>query len=206
MQINLAIQIHQETENLFGDIDMTTKSTVDIDIPENTAEDIIASLKQGAELYSTITEAFLQDFIFYEKTLYEWATTLMIDIPPNKNLTIVKFRELLLQLSKNLQIASNYYSVACSMSDTIGGGNSMKKADLMSLIVANYANKGAKRPAASVIEKMAESYLVNTVSAERAAKIVKNFWKQRLDTLLDLRKVFEQIGLSLSVEMKFTST
>ena len=76
----------------------------------------------------------------------------------------------------------------------------------MSLIVANYANKGAKRPAASVIEKMAESYLVNTVSAERAAKIVKNFWKQRLDTLLDLRKVFEQIGLSLSVEMKFTST
>ena len=42
-------------------------------------------------------------------------------------------------------------------------------------------------------------------AAEKAAKIVKNFWKQRLDTLLDLRKVFEQIGMSISVEMKFTS-
>jgi len=74
------------------------------------------------------------------------------------------------------------------------------------LLVTNYAAKGAKRPAASVIERMADSYLTNTVSAGMAAKIVKNFWKQRVDTLQDLRKIFEQIGLSLSVEMKFTST
>ena len=92
------------------------------------------------------------------------------------------------------------------MVDTIGGGNNMKKSDIISLLVSNYAAKGAKRPAASVLERMADSYLQSTVSAERAAKIVKNFWKQRLDTLLDLRKVFEQIGLSLSVEMKFTSS
>jgi hypothetical protein len=91
------------------------------------------------------------------------------------------------------------------MVDAIGGGNSMKKSDLINIIVGNYAAKGAKRPAASVIERMADSYLSNTVSAEKAAKIVKNFWKQRFDTLLELRKVFEQIGLSLSVEMKFTS-
>ena len=175
------------------------------EIPEATAEDIIESLQEGAELYTQITQAFVQDFVFYDKTLYEWATDLMITIPPNNQLTIVLFRELLLELVTNLQVASNYYSVACSMADTIGGGNTIRKADIVNLIVSNYAKRGAKRPAASVIEKMAESYLVNTVSAERAAKIVKTFWKQRVDTLLDLRKIFEQIGLSLSVEMKFTS-
>ena len=174
-------------------------------INEVTDKDILDALKEGAELYTSITESFVTEFIFYEKTLYEWASELKIAIPRNKDLDIVTFRQLLIQLASNIQIASNYYSVACSMVDAIGGGNSMKKSDIINMLVSNYASRGAKRPAATVIEKMADSYLASTVSAEKAAKIVKNFWKQRLDTLLDLRKVFEQIGLSLSVEMKFTS-
>lgn len=176
-----------------------------LDIKKTDATDILEALSEGAALYTEVTEAFIKEFVFYEKTLYEWATELMIPIPDNRGLDIAMFRNLLLKLANNLQIASNYYSVASSMSETIGGGNTMRKADIVSLIVSNYAKKGAKRPAASVIEKMADSYLTNTVSAERAAKIVKNFWKQRVDTMLDLRKVFEQIGLSLSVEMKFTA-
>ena len=176
------------------------------EIKEVTEDDIIDALKAGSQLYTNITEAFVKDFVFYDKTLYDWATDLMIEIPHPKSLDIASFRSLLLQLASNIQIASNYHSVACSMVDTIGGGNNMKKSDIISLVVSNYAAKGAKRPAASVLERMADSYLQSTVSAERAAKIVKSFWKQRLETLLDLRKVFEQIGLSLSVEMKFTSS
>ena len=179
-----------------------TKEVVEIE--QVTSEDIIDSLKQGSEIYTNITEAFAKEFMFYDKTLYQWAGELMIDIPNPKTLDLVSFRTTLLELATKLQVASNYYSVACSMVDTIGGGNNMKKSDIMSLLVSNYAAKGAKRPAASVLERMADSYLTNTVSAEKAAKIVKNFWKQRVDTLLDLRKVFEQIGLSLSVEIKFT--
>lgn len=174
-------------------------------INEVTDTDILDSLKAGAALYTSITESFVIEFVFYEKTLYEWANDLKITIPKTSNLDIVSFRNLLVELAQNIQIASNYYSVACSMVDAIGGGNNMKKSDIINMLVSNYAARGAKRPAATVIERMADSYLASTVSAEKAAKIVKNFWKQRLDTLLDLRKVFEQIGLSLSVEMKFTS-
>lgn len=177
----------------------------EVEITPTTASDITDALKAGAQLYTSITESFVTEFVFYEKTLYEWASELTIHIPSVKNLDIVSFRELLLQLSKNIQTASNYYSVASSMVDVIGGGNSMKKSDIINMLVSNYAARGAKRPAATVIERMADSYLSSTVSAEKAAKIVKSFWKQRLDTLLDIRKVFEQIGLSLSVEMKFTS-
>lgn len=179
--------------------------TVEEKIENVSSEDILDSLKEGAELYTQITESFVSEFVFYDKTLYEWASALIIEIPDVRRLDIVCFRELLLKLSKNIQTASNYYSIATTMADAIGGGNNMKKSDIISIIVSNYASKGAKRPAATVIERMADSYLASTVSAEKAAKIVKNFWKQRLDTLLDLRKVFEQIGLSLSVEMKFTS-
>ena len=169
------------------------------------AQELVDELKVGAETYSAITESFIKEFIFYDKTLYEWASDLMIEVPTVKELDILKFRTLLTKLANNIQISSNYYSLASSMVDAIGGGNSIKKSDLINIIVSNFAAKGAKRPAATVIERMADSYLSNTVSAEKAARIVKTFWKQRFDTLLELRKVFEQIGLSLSVEMKFTS-
>ena len=182
-----------------------TDETLEKKLEQVSSQDILDALKDGATLYTSITESFVSEFVFYDKTLYEWASHLSIEIPSTKNLDIVGFRDLLVELAKNIQTASNYYSVACSMVDAIGGGNSMKKSDIINMLVANYAAKGAKRPAATVIERMADSYLSSTVSAEKAAKIVKSFWKQRLDTLLDLRKVFEQIGLSLSVEMKFTS-
>lgn len=168
-------------------------------------EEILEALKTGAELYTSITDTFVSEFTFYDKTLYEWTEFLSVKLPDSKDFNIAEFREVLVVLAKNIQVASNYYSVASTMVDAIGGGNSMKKSDIINMLVTNYATRGAKRPAATVIEKMADSYLSSTVSAEKAAKIVKNFWKQRLDTLLDLRKVFEQIGLSISVEMKFTN-
>ena len=179
--------------------------TDDIKDAVESPEQILDALKQGAELYTSITDSFVTNFVFYDKTLYEWTEFLSIKMPNLKGLNLEAFRELLITLGRNVQIASNYYSVASTMVDAIGGGNSMKKSDIINMLVSNYAARGAKRPAASVIEKMADSYLSSTVSAEKAAKIVKAFWKQRLDTLLDLRKIFEQIGMSISVEMKFTS-
>jgi hypothetical protein len=171
-----------------------------------TSSDIMDSIIEGSQLYTEATENFIKEFVFYDKTLYDWASDLMVDIPMSKDLDPEKYRDILLTLAQNIQIASNYFSVASSMVDAISGGSDVKKSSLINEIVNNYARKGAKRPAATVIDQMADSYLNNGVSASIAAKIVINFWKQRLDTLLDIRKVFEQIGMSLHVELKITST
>ena len=125
-----------------------------------------------------ITENFVREFVFYERTLFEWANQLMVEVPSRKDLTVESFRQILLDLLENTQIASNYYSLAASMVEAINGGSSMKKSDIVRSIVNNYAARNAKRPAAAVIEKMADSYLSTTVPTGIAAKIVKNFWKQ----------------------------
>lgn len=182
-----------------------TDTTEETSTVENiSSESIIETIKEGTEIYSEITSAFIQTFVFYDKTLYEWASELMINIPNVKDLDSSKFREILLQLAANTQIANNYYSVSCSVGDAIIGGNSIKKSDVVNAIVQNYARKGAKRPAATVIDSIAESYMSSTISARVASKLVKNFWKQRLDMLLEIRKIMEQIGMSLHVEMKWT--
>jgi len=172
---------------------------------EVTPQDVLGVIQTGAEIYSEITSNFIQDFVFYDKTLYEWANDLMIEIPAARTLDELTFRELLVKLANNIQISSNYYSVASSMTEAIGGGNNIKKSDVVNAIVLNFQKRGAKRPAAAVIERMADSYLSSTVSAKIAANIVKSFWKQRMDTLLEMRKILEQIGISLHVEMKWTS-
>ena len=184
----------------------TSEEEVTYTDPDNiTSEDISKAIIDGAEIYSEITGTFMKEFVFYDKTLYEWATDLMVKIPNKNNLDANSFRGCLIELATNIQIPSNYYSVAASMADGIAGGNSIKKSDVVSAIVDNFAKRGARRPAAAVIERMADSYMSSTVSANVAAKIVKNFWKQRLDTLSDIRKVMEQIGMSLNVETKWTS-
>ena len=172
---------------------------------EVTPQAVLGVIQTGAEIYSEITSNFIQEFVFYDKTLYEWASDLMIQIPSARELDEVSFRELLVKLANNIQVSSNYYSVASSMVEAIGGGNNIKKSDVVNAIVLNFQKRGAKRPAAAVIERMAESYLSSTVSAKIAANIVKSFWKQRMDTLLEMRKILEQIGMSLHVEMKWTN-
>lgn len=169
-----------------------------------TSESILEVIEEGAEIYSGITSNFIKNFTFYDKTLYQWASELMVPIPDVKDLDSVTFREVLITLARNTQIANNYYSVSCSIGDAVTGGNSIKKSDVITAIVSSYAKKGAKRPAATVIDKMAESYMSSTISARIASKLVRNFWKQRLDMLLEVRKILEQIGMSLHVEMKWT--
>jgi hypothetical protein len=186
---------------------MMTEETVKESVQPNltvSPDTIVNVIAEGAEIYSSVTTSFIQKFVFYEKTLYEWASHLMIEIP-DKDVDEIVFRNLLYKLINNLQIASNYYSVASSMCDAVSGGNSIKKSDIVAAIVANYATKGAKRPAASVIDQMAESYMSSTISARVAARIVKSFWKQRMDTLSEIRKILEQVGMSLHMEMKWTS-
>ena len=174
------------------------------DLEKISSSSIMEVIQEGAEVYSEITASFIKSFVFYAKTLYAWASELMVDIPSAKDLDPLKFREVLIQLATNTQIANNYYSVSASIGDAIAGGNSIKKSDVITAIVQNYAKKGAKRPAATVIDRMAESYMTSTLSARVASKLVRNFWKQRLDMLLEVRKIMEQVGISLHVEMKWT--
>ena len=66
---------------------------------EVSPDTIVDIVKEGAEIYSTVTAGFVKEFVFYDKTLYEWATYLMIEVPKVKDLDAEAYRELLINLS-----------------------------------------------------------------------------------------------------------
>jgi len=164
-------------------------------------EDFLLELNRGGETYEKLTREFLSSFEFFGKTLDAWASEMMLEKPSEK-LDLCAIRTLELEMIEKLEKASNYLSVATAMLQAIEGGNEIKKKRLTTAIVEGYKTQRARRPAASVIESMADSQLEDTAAACIAAKIIKQFWKQRLDTLLHNQKILEQISINLSVEMK----
>ena len=168
-----------------------------IELEAPSPESVLDPVIEGAVLFSDATEAFVKNFEFYGKPLFDWAVELSVEIPDNKPIDEDIYRQVLVKLFNNLQRASNFYAAASSIADALSGGSDLKRSDLIKLI--------AKRPAANIIERMADSYMKPTISAAVAAKIVRNFWKQRGETFLELRKVLDGIGFSLHVETKYSS-
>lgn len=169
--------------------------------PIVTTEEILQDISEAAYAHSAATRDFITQFVFYGKTLSDWSDELAVPIVPQ--MTPEDMRGLYIKLANNIQIASHYYSISSTINSTLVGGGQMKKADLVTALVETFAKRNATRPAAAVIDRMADSYMKATVSSRVASKIIKEFWKQRLDTLIEVRKCLEQVGISLHTEMKY---
>lgn len=165
-----------------------------------TPEDIYDKLLSDIAVHETASEKFIANFNFYGRTLKEHSDSLWIEIP--KQMTPEEFREVFAQIATNIQIASHFYSVSNTIYNSITEGGSTKKSDLITAIARSYENKQRRRPGADVISSMADSYLKDTASVRTAAKIVKDFWKERVTALVEVRKSMEQYGISMHSEMK----
>lgn len=178
---------------------MTTQTTTTISA--KTPEEVLDAVRQKAQAHAKATEAFVNEFSFYGRTLREHSDALWIEVPDKP--TPEQIREIYIRLIVNIQVASQFLSAASSIHSALMGGGAKTKADIVAAIVDDYKRRGAKRPAGTVIDKMAESYMSDTNSVTVAAKIVKDFWKTRYDALIEVRKMMEQIQLSLVSELKY---
>lgn len=166
-----------------------------------TPQAVLDDINEGTRIFSELSNKLMEEFMFFDRTLLEWADFLMVNIPPEIDES--GFRRCLTDLSNKWQIVNNYYSISSALAKAFSGGSEMKKSDVVAAIVARYMKEQKKRPASTTIERMADSYMHNTISTSITSAIVKDFWKQRVDQLLETRKILEQLGMSLHVEAKY---
>lgn len=178
----------------------TVENQSQSETPEVSTGSILQEVVEGAVAHAAATEAFVSNFDFYGKSLGDWAQELAMITPPNPNTDQLK--RLFAELSKKLQQATDLYARANSISSAIVGGGNLKKSDLIAALVERYANANAKRPAASVLERMAESYMNSTVSSRIAAQIVKDFFKNKKEGLEQVRRCLESIAMLQMSELK----
>lgn len=166
-----------------------------------TPEELLIEVLPGFESYELLSELMMSRIKFFEKTLIEWTTHLAIDVP--ENTTPQDLRNLFVRVAKNIQQASYFYSICGTYNGTLTSKVDGQKASTVAKLVVDYANKNAKRPAATVLDSVAESYL-NDVSLQLViSRVLKEFWKERRDTLIEVRKCLEAIGMSQNMEMKY---
>lgn len=170
-------------------------------IPVVDTEAIIAEVIAGAEAHSAATRLFMSQFIFFDKSLDDWMNELAVVIPEQATPQILQ--TLYLDIARKHQRASNYYTIASSIHGGLTSGGEIKKNDLVSALVAGYTATNRKRPAADILQRMADSYMNSTANTKIAARIVKDFWRERRDTLVEIRKCLEQVSIGMATEMKY---
>jgi hypothetical protein len=176
--------------------DDNTEHEVDSILPK----DIFNTIVNDAAVHGAATDEFVKSFSFYGKSLKEHSEDLYIQIPDNP--TPIDIRNSFFKLIKNIQITTHYLSIASSISNAISNGGQIKKSDLVAVIVRGYESRNARRPSGAVLERIAESYMSETVNVRIAAKIVRDFWSNMLESLIEVRKCLEQVSISMHVEMK----
>ena len=172
------------------------------EIPLVDTQAIVDEVIAGAEAHSAATKLFMEQFHFYDKPLLAWMNEMAV-ILPKERMTPEILQDKYLEIARKHQRAANYYTIAGAIHGGLTAGGDIKKSDLVRSLVASYTATNRKRPAAGILERMADSYMNSTAHTKVAAKIVKDFWRERRDALVEMRKCLEQVSISMATEMKY---
>ena len=166
-----------------------------------TSVDFTDKLVETSEAQSAYAQYFIENFMFYGKSLDDWSVDLQVPIP--KNPSQQDLQEMTVLLANNLQIAAHFKAVAGSIYNGLLSGTKLQRDDLINALVRHYLRANLDRPAVKVLESMAESYMKDGAVSRESAKLAKDFWTQKYEALVEVRKCIEQINLSIITEHKY---
>lgn len=184
---------HKEIENVIVDKEELLQQIKTDEIYATFLEDIASNAKAN--------DVFIENFEFYGKTLMQHSQELFIKIP--QKVSPEDYRLIFVKIAQNIQKVTHYYNLSNAINSALSGGNTQKKAQIVQAIIKDYEKRKIRRPGQDVIDQLAESYVSSSSTMILSSKIIKDFWKTRLDALTEMRKCMEQIGISMHSEMKY---
>jgi hypothetical protein len=148
----------------------------------------------------TVTEQFMGQFVFADRSLAEWSAHLAVKIP--KELTPEKLKNCYLEVANKIQQAMSLHAYATALHNALAQASTRKKSDMVRTLVDRYKQANAKRPGVKVLESLADAQLGDVISQQTVAKISKDFFRESRDALLEVRKCLEQYQFVMHMEQK----
>jgi hypothetical protein len=169
------------------------------------SEDINSVLEAAVETSSAcdvFTDQLMQSLTFYGKSLEVWEDEMVVPIPDG-NLDSDTLRKLYVEVTNKIQKASHFYSLAMATHTVSSTGVNVKKSDLTVALMAHFESQNQKVPPNTVLERMADAYLKKLSNMSTITKLVRDFWKEKLNTLDKVDSNLSKIAILQATIMKY---
>lgn len=173
----------------------------DIEVENTSPIEILEEINNLASLQNEASDLFMNGFEFQGKTLIEWLEDTSVHIP--EEITPEIFRATCTKVANKLQKASYYYTISNSVYNALESGSNTKKADIIVALMSKMDSSKGRRPAAETIKEAANSFIKDTLNSKSVARVLRDFWKERKDVLLEIRKILDMMAISMHVEIKY---
>lgn len=153
--------------------------------------------------YDSAAESLLNDLEFHGHSLSDWSVKLTLQIGNPEDFSDLK--ELQIELAKKIQMATYYYSISSTVFNVLDSSTHAEKGAVTQAILDEFRERGEHRPTQASMDAIVRGRLQSINNQKLSASIVKNFFKQRLDTLIEIRKILESLSISMSMERKLNA-
>lgn len=169
-------------------------------------EELLADLPAESSKISAITVGLSKTLQFQGKSLFEWRNELRVEIPQEFNYD--NYKIFITSLATNIQRSSGLYNFANSLYSIMTKSSKMKHQELQGILLERYlANKdGGRVPSQAKLQELANNPLQDTISMIATLKVVRDFFQEQRDNLVELRKTTEPLGYILNIEYKMETS
>jgi hypothetical protein len=166
------------------------------------AEALLETLLKGKQIHDLFTFNMRTHLKITGLSIDELEQKFKISIQTD-NLTPEICKMYDVQLMRLNQEASFYYAVANAKAQMLKRAGKSKYRDTFYALVQEYKTADKKLPANATLEALAKVENDDYESVEAIAEIEKDFWKDILQHLSDMRKLIENSTFNSSIEAKY---
>lgn len=158
------------------------------------AEELMKSVRDGKLVATVFADALEKQYLIHGKSMKYWRDYFKIRIPEDPD--IAQCKSLAAKLMNLQHEASFYHSAAELHHDALLSGHETEYINEFNKLTAEYKEKGNSLPNQKTLDTMASGGVVDLKGAIYNAKMIKNFWKRILGSLIETRKQLEIISES----------
>lgn len=165
-------------------------------------DSVLEEVKNNSGLANEFINQVMGSLTFFGKSLAVWEDEMVVPIPEGRHAP-EDIRALYVDLANKIQQANHWYCLANSSSVISNSGVEIKQAELVTGLMSYYVSQNAKAPPQTVLERMAANYVKKLQNLATVTKIIRDFWKEKLTTLKEVRSILDSLSVSYATEMKY---
>ena len=163
---------------------------------------LLSTIEEQSIRTDASANGLIKSVLFYRKSLYVWRKELQIILPKPEDLNLAGYKQLLMSTTVSIQKASALYSTANSLYNLLSETAKAKRAELSDILIEEHLSGNGKVMSKAKLDDLTSRPLRGITDIISISRVIRDFFKEERDTLIEVRKLLEQLGYVLHTERK----